>query len=114
MTLPKKLSLHLSMKSSVSAKGTQCCMLKEGLVVFHATPLLATSVGEKKRQETKSEGVDEDDDDFEFTRAKLLPSITCSSTYTVVSDRTSGGSGTLAIRSAPVSARGLESSSASS
>ena len=76
------------MKSSVSVKGTQCCMLKEGLVVFHATPLFATSVGEKKRQETNSEGVDDDDDneDAGFTRAKLLPSTTCNSTYTVVPD----------------------------
>ena len=102
------------MKSSVSAKGTQCCMLKEGLVVFHATPLLATSVGEKKRQETKSDGVEEDDDDFEFTSAKLLPSITCSSTYTVVSDRASVGIGIRGISSAPDSLRGLVSSSASS
>ena len=67
------------MNSSVSVKGTRCCMLKEGLVVFHATPLFAMSVGEKKRQDTKREGVDADDD-AGFTRAKLLPSTTCNST----------------------------------
>lgn len=89
-------------------------MLKEGLVVFHATPLFATSVGEKKRQDTNSEGGDDDDDDDAgFTRAKLLPSVTCNSTYTVFPDSTSDCKGTLGLSSAPDSARWSESSASS-
>ena len=55
-------------------------MLKNGLVVFHAMPDLATSCGEKNQQERNSEG---GDCDAALPRAKLLPSGTCSSTYTV-------------------------------